>query len=148
METFTYSELPERHIRLLSINPHTTPPSGTLDTVSLDDNLDFDALSYAWGSSGDTLDFHCSGKVLCVHENLADFLRLASVRCYQKPLWIDAICIDQEVVSEKNHQIPLMGEVYSKAAQVLVWFRPKFERRRRDVRFHSDHCGSHTECTF
>ncbi len=37
------------------------------------------------------------------------------------PVWIDAICINQNDVLEKNHQVAMMGEVYSGAAEVLVW---------------------------
>jgi hypothetical protein len=36
-------------------------------------------------------------------------------------IWIDAICIDQGDEDEKMQQIPLMGDVYSKAATVYVW---------------------------
>ena len=35
--------------------------------------------------------------------------------------WIDAICIDQENVSERNHQVRMMKSVYSQATLVLVW---------------------------
>jgi len=36
-------------------------------------------------------------------------------------LWIDAICIDQIDVLERNHQVALMGQIYSKAQAVLMW---------------------------
>ncbi|KAG7284372.1 hypothetical protein NEMBOFW57_010745 [Staphylotrichum longicolle] len=36
-------------------------------------------------------------------------------------LWIDAVCIDQGNAAEKAAQIPLMGEVYSRAGRVLAW---------------------------
>lgn len=36
-------------------------------------------------------------------------------------LWIDAICIDQANGSERNHQVQLMREIYSKAQRVIVW---------------------------
>jgi hypothetical protein len=37
-------------------------------------------------------------------------------------LWIDALCIDQSnSTQEKATQIPLMGEIYSRAARVLGW---------------------------
>lgn len=35
-------------------------------------------------------------------------------------LWVDAICIDQGNIAEKNTQVPLMSTIYSHAA-VLVW---------------------------
>jgi Heterokaryon incompatibility protein (HET) len=121
MEGHLYSPLPERHIRLLTLKPLQDPPSGTLDVVSLDEIPKFNALSYAWGAPGDILDLVCSGKILSVRENLGDFLKLASERHHQRPIWIDAICINQEDDAEKNHQIPLMAEIYNSATQVLVW---------------------------
>jgi hypothetical protein len=36
-------------------------------------------------------------------------------------LWIDQICINQNSVAEKSSQVELMGDVYSKAKQVIVW---------------------------
>ncbi|GAB1317001.1 Heterokaryon incompatibility domain-containing protein [Madurella fahalii] len=36
-------------------------------------------------------------------------------------LWIDAVCIDQDNPPEKATQIPLMGEIYSRAGRVLAW---------------------------
>ena len=128
METQTHSPLPEGHIRLLAIHPNQDPPSGTLTVVALEDKPNFNALSYAWGDPGTTLDFSCSGDVLCVHENLADFLRLASRKYHHRPIWIDAICINQNDDIEKNHQIPLMGEIYSNATQVLVWLGTNSEQ--------------------
>ncbi|CAP59787.1 uncharacterized protein PODANS_1_1200 [Podospora anserina S mat+] len=35
-------------------------------------------------------------------------------------LWVDAICIDQANITEKNTQMPLMCTIYSHAT-VLVW---------------------------
>jgi Heterokaryon incompatibility protein (HET) len=128
MERQTQSSLPEGHIRLLSIHPNQDPPSGTLTVAALKDKPDFNALSYAWGDPGTTLEFSCSGAILCVHENLADFLRLASRKYHHRPIWIDAICINQDDDSEKNHQIPLMGEIYSNASQVLVWLGTNSEQ--------------------
>lgn len=43
-------------------------------------------------------------------------------------LWIDAVCIDQSNAREKAAQIPLMGEVYSRAGRVLAWLGAE-ERR-------------------
>jgi Heterokaryon incompatibility protein (HET) len=122
MQPYKYSRLPDCHIRLLTLNPLIPdPPSGALTVVSLDDNPEFHALSYAWGDPGDKLDLFCSGQILSVYENLGNFIRLASAQYSYTPLWIDAICINQEDDAEKNHQIPLMGKIYSNAARTLVW---------------------------
>ena len=36
-------------------------------------------------------------------------------------LWVDAVCINQDDVAEKNRQIPLMGRIYSTARQTIAW---------------------------
>jgi hypothetical protein len=36
-------------------------------------------------------------------------------------LWIDAICINQKNADEKQAQVPLMGEIYANATEVMVW---------------------------
>ncbi|KAL8343103.1 hypothetical protein RB598_004451 [Gaeumannomyces tritici] len=36
-------------------------------------------------------------------------------------LWIDALCIDQGNVEEKNHQVQMMSQIYSYASSVCIW---------------------------
>lgn len=38
-----------------------------------------------------------------------------------KLFWIDALCIDQDDIFEKQQQIPLMGQIYRRAQSCLVW---------------------------
>jgi hypothetical protein len=38
-----------------------------------------------------------------------------------KTFWIDAICIDQKNIEEKNHQVSLMKEIYGRAYSVIAW---------------------------
>jgi hypothetical protein len=35
--------------------------------------------------------------------------------------WIDAICINQDDMNEKNEQVPRMGDTYSMATRVWIW---------------------------
>jgi hypothetical protein len=35
--------------------------------------------------------------------------------------WVDAICINQASIAEENHQLPLMGKIYSQARGVAIW---------------------------
>jgi hypothetical protein len=45
-----------------------------------------------------------------------------SATTYQSRLyWIDQICVNQDDISERNHQVGLMKDIYSRAAKVLVW---------------------------
>jgi hypothetical protein len=36
-------------------------------------------------------------------------------------IWIDALCIDQQNVAERNHQVRFMGMIYKMAQEVFVW---------------------------
>jgi len=43
---------------------------------------------------------------------------------FKRLIWIDAICIDQENVAERNHQVGLMNEIFSRCSTVIVWLGP------------------------
>lgn len=45
--------------------------------------------------------------------------------------WIDALCIDQQDLQERNHQITLMGKIYSSAIEVLIWLGPHSDDSHR-----------------
>ncbi|ORY04568.1 heterokaryon incompatibility protein-domain-containing protein [Clohesyomyces aquaticus] len=89
----------------------------------LDDSLDFTALSYMWGDPDETRTILLDGTTFVIRENLWQFL--SEVRrqgTYRKTLlWIDAICINQGNIRERNHQVELMGDLYSKATLVAAW---------------------------
>jgi hypothetical protein len=38
-------------------------------------------------------------------------------------LWVDAICINQDDIAERGHQVPLMRKIYSNAMQVVIWLK-------------------------
>jgi hypothetical protein len=48
--------------------------------------------------------------------------------------WIDAICIDQENISERNHQVNLMKYIYSQAKRVIVWLGTSREDVQDDIK--------------
>lgn len=35
--------------------------------------------------------------------------------------WIDTLCIDQQSIAERNHQVRWMSEIYRGASRVVVW---------------------------
>ncbi|KAH8791066.1 heterokaryon incompatibility protein-domain-containing protein, partial [Hyaloscypha finlandica] len=53
--------------------------------------------------------------------NLRDGLHQMRLRNRSRYLWADAICINQEDVSERGHQVSNMLEIYQTATLVLVW---------------------------
>jgi hypothetical protein len=36
-------------------------------------------------------------------------------------VWLDMICIHQQDIAERNHQVRQMGEFYKKAGRVITW---------------------------
>jgi hypothetical protein len=91
---------------------------------------DYQALSYAWEPPDSGNSILIDGKPFEVRKNLWDFLNEACTRNTslreEQPglLWIDAICIDQSQVGKRNHQVAMMGRIYSEARKVLVWLGP------------------------
>lgn len=107
----------------------------------------FIALSYTWGNAWPLQEIELNGSPFEVWPNLYEFMesaRFARSEWAQKvygedaaaavtensflenPIlwdywWIDAICIDQNSIREKNHQVGIMGDIYSQAAFVFVW---------------------------
>lgn len=53
----------------------------------------------------------------------SDHRLLTDQRSY---FWIDAICIDQDNIAERNHQVLLMKHIYSRAHLVIGWLTPFF----------------------
>ncbi|KAH7348256.1 heterokaryon incompatibility protein-domain-containing protein [Pyrenochaeta sp. MPI-SDFR-AT-0127] len=125
-----------REIRLIHIKPASNldePLECQLVAVSLDDNPRYGALSYTWGDARDTVTIKVHGYPMKITKNLAEalveFRSRQGIWCLddgkpQKPLhylWADAICIDQEDVVERNHQVGIMYQIYSRAAVVISW---------------------------
>ena len=78
-------------------------------------------LSYMWGDSNDDRDIYVNQRRFTVSKNLWTFLRRGRTRLSKEELWIDAICIDQENLRERNHEVQRMARIYGQARQVLVW---------------------------
>ncbi|KAH7077897.1 heterokaryon incompatibility protein-domain-containing protein, partial [Paraphoma chrysanthemicola] len=99
----------------------------------------YTCLSYVWGDEGSEHIIMMNGEPYLVRQNLWDFLHVAS-KCMAtnnnfnvkkrhldftialRSLWIDALCIDQQFMRERIHQVQQMGMIYSKAQRVLAWF--------------------------
>jgi hypothetical protein len=81
----------------------------------------YTCLSYEWGTGegGDWIEIN--RKLHYVRQNLLDFLQVARKNHHSSPLWIDALCIDQDNYTERSHQVQQMGSIYSHAQEVLVW---------------------------
>ena len=94
-----------------------------LRVVDLDQSPEYEAISYVWGSENDKADILCDGKLLQIPQNLATALRILRPECSAswRVLWADSICIDQNNIREKSHQVGIMKRVFESASRVLIW---------------------------
>ncbi|ENH70932.1 Heterokaryon incompatibility protein 6, OR allele [Fusarium oxysporum f. sp. cubense race 1] len=101
---------------------HGTLVTCKLKTLNLlEDKVDYEALSYAWGSSEDKATITVNETTLQVTRNLTDALTYLRHDSKLRSLWIDAICINQSDVDERNSQVRAMGRIYSSASCVISW---------------------------
>lgn len=106
-----YELLMPGEIRLVSIVPSSLDPAVrvTLRTVphaSVKGN--YYCLSYAWGDIEDQMPIKINGVRSVVRCNLYALLRRLRASKRNQDFWIDAICIDQHDLSEKENQVGFM----------------------------------------
>lgn len=102
---------------------HTHLPACRKDGSSPSDEIDTGA------SSGNRRhSIICNGGIMKVTGNLRDALYMLAnaVSLPQMPripsyYWIDALCIDQRNIPERNSQVARMADIYTKADGVVVW---------------------------
>jgi hypothetical protein len=137
---FSYTALdnPKSQIRLIEIQNGISTgalmyPSPTIICTMKHYDLNtcpgYRALSYTWGSSQPRTHILIDGKRFSVSAGLGTFLERARhidwLLGNPGYIWIDQICIEQdEEKPEKNAQVSIMGEIYQKALEVLVWLGP------------------------
>lgn len=81
----------------------------------------YEALSYVWGNDTAS-DFVLCGKArITIGKNLSVALRRLRRADQTRTLWIDAICINQKNLEEKEDQVGSMHQVYFHAKQVIIF---------------------------
>jgi len=125
------------------------PPGDNIRVVSIEPSRDFDAPcaavcsyspstsfavatanthwntmpypNYTWGFN------NCDHQILCdehpffVTANCHAALKHLRLPSRTRTIWVDAICIDQSSMSERNEQVKLMGDIYKLANKVFIW---------------------------
>jgi heterokaryon incompatibility protein (HET) len=120
-EMYEYVPLKEGEIRLLEVYRVKLELHCRILCVKLTDSPRYEAMSYTWGSSELFKRILVDGKWMEVTLSAYELLQSRASILEPKILWLDCICINQADVQEKNVQIPLMGEIYSRAMRVVVW---------------------------
>ncbi|CAG9990689.1 unnamed protein product [Clonostachys byssicola] len=134
MNSLSYEHLPLNpalsSIRLLVIQPAEWDASleAEMTVVSLVNKPIYDTLSYVW----ETENLKDRSKSILINstpvplsDTLFNAIRVLRPRqgVESTPLliWIDALCINQRCISERNQQVQIMGEIYSSSRQVHIW---------------------------
>jgi hypothetical protein len=124
--TFTYKPLDASvdGIRLLILDPGVAkhvPVSCQLVHMTFGQMPKYEALSYTWGSDKPRDSIFIDGRKFRVRYNLWRALIHLRMPYAKRALWIDAICINQNDIPERNQQLRIMPHIYSRAQVVLVW---------------------------
>lgn len=133
-EKYSYQPLQSsNHFRLLKLHAGPTVRSDMLDEESMlhtdlkcslqqvDINSDplFAAISYTWEHSAPDAAILVDGKYLTVKLNLVQLLLGLRRTNTDRTLWIDSICINQQIESEKEIQIRMMTKIFESASYVI-----------------------------
>jgi hypothetical protein len=134
---YIYSPLQSnRVIRLLSVRrPSVDWIQGDfyyqLVTMSLDDPVPFETVSYIWGDPRREHRLNLmDGSFLYITRSLAATLQSISNQSKTGYLWIDQVCIDQGNLPERSHQVAVMGDVYRAGVRVIAPLKPPQVRMR------------------
>lgn len=104
---------------------------------------EYEALSYTWGAVSKSrhdlqvLEGNKSFQ-LPIRPNLDTALRRIRMDIPMdgsRFVWIDAVCINQCDLAEKNAQIPKMAMIYNRASGVCVWLGPEDQTSGKAIEF-------------
>lgn len=133
-------EGPDRTTTWVHPCPHMSPTAYDITQQLIheaEDTPDFEALSYTWGSfsrtatvmvySGLISTVDTKPSVLPIGASLSEALRYLRLRDQGRVVWIDALCINQDDLEERGHQVGRMAHIYSRARKVVAWLGPDFD---------------------
>ncbi|KAF2033685.1 HET-domain-containing protein, partial [Setomelanomma holmii] len=138
-------------IRLIEVLPSGSDDASHMIRCKLrhsETSDSYTCLSYVWGPEHEPRMIMINEQPFFIRQNLWDFLEVASRHmarernyginkanmdfdCALNSLWIDALCIDQGNVLERNHQVQQMGTIYRNAQSVIAWLGKHVTLSRR-----------------
>jgi hypothetical protein len=140
-KTFVYQKLDpdpnEDSIRLVLIESSTNiddPLLCSLIHVKFAEKRRYKALSYMWGTEAVKQKIFLDGAEFYIGQNLWDALHYLRGLGNQMPFWIDAICINQLDVPERNKQLAMMKWIYFRADTVVIWLGRKYSKYQTRIK--------------
>jgi hypothetical protein len=118
-----YDPLDDHEIRLVTIQEghFDDPIHCNISKVSLRDEPAYEALSYTWGDLTSPGQIYLNGRPYQVTKNLVSAIRYLRLIAKPRVLWIDALCINQKDIPERNSQVMHMNGICREALEVVAW---------------------------
>lgn len=88
---------------------------------ALADPAAYIAVSYCWTEAAPSCSILVNDVRMMIRPNLYAFLKIMRTERQEAWMFVDAICINQDDIEERNHQVGLMGTVFADADKVIVW---------------------------
>jgi hypothetical protein len=117
-------EVDRTEIRLLELLPALAsgkPIQCKIHHSFLEDVPTYSAISYCWGDTNKTAPIYICDCEIQVTINLKDALQHLRHTDTSRFLWVDALCINQTNVYERNQQVRIMRDIYRNSTITLVW---------------------------
>lgn len=112
------------NIRLLKIHAGDLNErvATTIYQIQLETAPPYEAISYTWGSESGMEEIACGSDSyrIRVTKNCESVLRRLRRPDEDRLVWIDAICIDQTNIEERNAQVAIMGQIYKTASRIII----------------------------
>ncbi|KAI1386223.1 HET-domain-containing protein [Hypoxylon trugodes] len=125
---YSYHPLKEPgEIRLLYLEPARNRDAilrGSFEHIVLPNNYftnRYTALSYVWGNSTPAERILLESHEVGITANLGAALRDLRHPTAVHQVWIDALCIDQLNIPERNQQVAFMRHLYSSASSTIIY---------------------------
>lgn len=131
---YVYTAVQEGHIRIMEVLPGQgdDPIVCLMHEASLDENPSYEALSYVWGDPTATV---ATVYIIDSPQEKPYFLQITrTLHCaltrlrhpeQARPLWVDAICINQKDLREQGTQVGMMMRIFGQAAKVVAHLGPE-----------------------
>ncbi|KAK8041669.1 hypothetical protein PG993_006192 [Apiospora rasikravindrae] len=113
-------------IRVLDLQPSqcgSQAISCQMRTTSLQEEPQYEALSYVWGSPDNPKEILLNGVAHPVTRNLYNALKALRYPEKTRTIWVDAVCINQVDLQERNAQVSMMDKVYLQASLVVTFWQ-------------------------
>lgn len=121
-------------IRILIVQPgqlqdplkcHLEVARLSLDQGSKPENPpSYEAISYCWGDPTPCKPCDLNGISVKIPVSASEVIHRFRLPDAPRRIWIDALCINQQDITERGEQVSLMGAVYSQCTRCLIWLGP------------------------